>query len=139
MRTPERRTLTGCRWRMSEPRTARTRLRLVLGMPTRKTDFQICELTMPSWSPRRFAIFPQRSFAYGSGCSHPASRGCSHLDKRLRGSPLPAFLVELLRLVDDDLAVGDVDEDLGPLQRPRSRPLEVDSGLVVAAAVARAL
>src|SRR6202022_2768754 len=41
---------------MSEPRTARTRLRFVLGMPTRKTDFQICELTMPSFTALRFAI-----------------------------------------------------------------------------------
>src|SRR3954451_121894 len=105
MRTPERRTLTGCRWRISEPRTARTRLRLVLGMPTRKTDFQICELTMPSWSPRRFAIFPL-------GFRLPELQ----LDKRLRVSPLPALLVKLLRFIDDDLAVGDVDENLGALE-----------------------
>src|SRR4051812_8083747 len=116
MRTPERRTLTGCRWRMSEPRTARTRLRFVLGMPTRKTDFQICELTMPSCSPRRFAIFP-----LGSA---PIRR--SQLDERLRVNPLAALLMELLRLIDDDLAVGDVDEDLGALEWARSRSFEID-------------
>jgi len=41
---------------MSEPRTARTRLRFVFGMPTRKTDFHTCELTMPSLSAVRLAI-----------------------------------------------------------------------------------
>src|SRR4051795_6004371 len=98
MRTPERRTLTGCRWRMSEPRTARTRLRLVLGMPTRKTDFQICELTMPSWSPRRFAIF-------SSASDRRLTSRKLQLDERLRVDPLTALLVKLLRLVDDDLAI----------------------------------
>src|ERR1700720_1206953 len=139
MRTPERRTLTGCRWRINEPRTASTRLRFVLGMPTRKTDFQICELTMPSWISRRFAIVSSCGvWGVGSGgwerrlsaptpySPHPPS----HLDKRLGISPLPALLVELLRFVDDDLAVGDVNEDLGPFERTRSRSFEVDSGLV---------
>src|SRR4029079_4719537 len=61
------------------------------------------------------------------------------LDERFGIRPLTAFLVELLRLVDDDLAVREIDEDLGPLQRPRRRAFEVDAGLVVAAAVAGAL
>src|SRR3954452_13924183 len=106
MRTPERRALTGCRWRMSDPRTAMTRLRFVLRMPTRKTDFQICELTMPSCSPRRFAMFP-----LGSA---PICR--SQLDERLRVNPLAALLMELLRLIDDDLAIIVVHENLGALE-----------------------
>src|SRR6478735_2355464 len=102
MRTPERRTLTGCRWRISEPRTARTRLRLVLGTPTRKIDFQICELTIPSCNCRRFAIpllWP------------------SDFQERIRVRPLPAFLMELHRLVDHDVSVRRIDVDLRPLQR----------------------
>src|SRR5947208_7070989 len=113
MRTPERRTLTGCRWRISEPRTARTRLRLVLGMPTRKTDFQICELTMPSCSPRRFAIFPRGGgWGVGSGEWKQTKAPTPHsphptpdflkLDERLRVSPLTALLMELFRLIDVD-------------------------------------
>src|SRR5436305_2553304 len=70
MRTPERRTLTGWRWRISEPRTARTRLRFVFGMPTRKTDFQIWELTMPSCKALRSAIAPLETLsALGSQLS----------------------------------------------------------------------
>src|SRR5688500_11335024 len=53
--------------------------------------------------------------------------------------PLPAFLVKDGRLIDDQLPIGGVDRDFCALQRAWSRPLEVDSGLVVAAAVARAL
>src|SRR5260370_7289219 len=119
MRTPERRTFTGCKCRMSEPRTASTRLRLVLGMPTRKTDFQICELTMFSWRALTLAI--------------------SKFDERLRIRPFASFLVKLLRLVDDHLPVREIDEDLRALERARRRSLEVHSRFVVAAAVARTL
>src|SRR3982750_2210745 len=105
MRTPERRTFTGCRWRISEPRTARTRLRLVFGIPTRNTDFQICELTMFSWSALTFAI--------------------SQFDERVRVRPPSPFLMKLLRLVDDHLAVRRIDEDLCALQRARCRAFEV--------------
>src|SRR5207249_5096369 len=61
------------------------------------------------------------------------------LFRSLRITPLASLVMELLRLVDDDLAVGDVDEDLGALERARGRTFEVDAGLVVAAAVAGAL
>src|SRR4029079_15470043 len=118
MRTPERRTLTGWRCRISEPRTARTRVRVGLGMPTRKTDFQTCELTMPSWTCFRVIVLLSPS----------------HFQKRIRIRPLSAFLVELHRFVDDDLAVRRVDEDFGPLEGPRRRAFEVDAGPVVAAA-----
>src|SRR5205807_7552659 len=104
MRTPERRTLTGCRCRISDPRTARTRLRLVFGIPTRNTDFQICELTMFSWSALTLAI--------------------SQFDERFRVRPLSPFLMELLRLVDDHLTVRRVDEDVRAFQRPRRRAFE---------------
>src|SRR5882762_4271563 len=107
MRTPERRTFTGCRCRMSDPRTARTRLRLVLGMPTRKTDFQTCELTMFSWIALTLAI--------------------SKFDEGLRIGPFASFLVKLLRFVDDDLSVRKIDEDFRALERTRRRPFEVDS------------
>src|SRR5205809_587559 len=99
---------------MSEPRTARTRLRLVFGMPTRNTDFQIWELTTPSWIARTFMFLR----------CHATT---SYLDKRLRVRPLAPFLVELLRLIDDDLAVGHIDVDLRALQRTRRRSFEVDS------------
>src|SRR5437867_352491 len=108
---------------MSEPRTARTRLRFVLGMPTRKTDFQIWELTMPSCSALRSAM----------------SRARSQFNEPLRIDPLPPLLVKLLRFVDNDLSVGRVDEDLGPLQGTRCWSFEVDPRLVVPAPVARAL
>src|SRR6476659_3693861 len=124
MRTPERRTLTGCRWRMSDPRTARTRLRLVLGMPTRKTDFQTWLLTIPSVKPLTVIALPGSQL---------------QLQKRIRIGPLPTFLVELYGLVDDDLSVRGIDENLGALQGTRGRSLEVHSRLVIAAAVARAL
>src|SRR5438132_1340296 len=57
----------------------------------------------------------------------------SYLDERLRVRPLAPFLVELLRLIDDDLAVGHIDVDLRTLQRTRCRSLEVHTRLVVAA------
>src|SRR4051794_35650094 len=47
--------------------------------------------------------------------------------------------MELLRLIDDELAVGRIDVDLGPLERTGGRALEVDARAVVAAAVAGAL
>src|SRR5690349_12590373 len=109
---------------MSDPRTARTRLRLVLGMPTRKIDFQTCELTMPSWTCFRVIYSPRRFDL--------------HLEKGFRVHPVTALLMELHRLVDHDLAVGRIDEDLGPLQRAGRRSFEVDTGPVIAAAVAGA-
>src|SRR5688572_7336518 len=151
MRTPERRTLTGWRCRIREPRTARTRLRFVLGMPTRKTDFQICELTMPSWTCLNVTDPPS------TGCWVAGLLGCwvggtqqprnlatqqpvsSYLQKRIRIRPLAPLAEELDRLVDEDLPVGGIDRDLHALERPRRRTFEIDSGAVVAAAVAGAL
>src|SRR5687768_6642429 len=111
MRTPERRTLTGCRWRISEPRTARTRLRLVLGMPTRKTDFQICELTMPSWTCFSVIYSPvgrcrTDTLVCPLSCVSSAGQtGVSvlHLQIRFGIGPLTALLVELDGLVDQNL------------------------------------
>src|SRR6187397_2463317 len=103
MRTPERRTLTGWRWRIREPRTARTRLRFVFGMPTRKIDFQTCELTMPSWTC--FSVIPLPC----GGLASLRRSNRSYLQKRLRVRPVPALLVKLDRLVDHDLAVGGID------------------------------
>src|SRR5438046_7582023 len=112
MRTPERRTFTGCRCRISEPRTARTRLRLVLGIPTRNTDFQIWELTTPSWIAFTFILclssraaqtardpLIQEILRPSSGPQDVrslASLARSHLNKRLRIRPLPPLLVKLL-------------------------------------------
>ncbi len=53
--------------------------------------------------------------------------------------PLPQLPLELLRLVDDDLAVVGADVDAGALERPGGRPFEVDAALVEPAAVAGAL
>src|SRR5215470_2747127 len=62
----------------------------------------------------------------------------SHLQERARLGPV-ALLVEVLdALVDEDLAVLGLG-DAEPLERARRRALEVDAGLVEAAAVARAL
>src|SRR5881397_2578826 len=62
----------------------------------------------------------------------------SHLQERARLGPV-ALLVEVLdALVDQELAVLGL-RDAKPLERPGRRPLEVDAGLVEAAAVAGAL
>ena len=45
-RTPLLRIFTGCRCRNTLVITARARLRLVLGMPWRKMDLQICVSVM---------------------------------------------------------------------------------------------
>src|SRR3954463_7063576 len=97
-------TLIGCRWSTTFPSMARARLRLSVGMPTRKMDFQICVLVM------LFSMAPFRSGLYGN--------------ESIGVVPLAQLVLELLRLVDDDLAVVRADGDLGPLERPRRRPLE---------------
>src|SRR5262249_34418622 len=62
----------------------------------------------------------------------------SDIEERLRVVPLPEFLLELLALVNDELAV--VAEADGPaLERARGGAFEVDAGDVEAGAVARAL
>src|SRR5262249_13114395 len=106
-------TLIGCRWSTTFPSMARARLRLSVGMPTRKMDLQTCDLVM------LFSMAPFRSGLHGN--------------ERVGIIPLPQLVLELLRLVDDDLAVVRADEDLGPLERARRGPLEVDAALVVAA------
>src|SRR6185295_14542771 len=116
-------TLIGCRWSTTLPSMARARLRLSVGMPTRKMDFQICDLVTLL---DRLPIMSPLSWSGGR-------------DEGVGVFPLAQLPLELLRLVDDDLAVVRADEDAGALGRPRSRPLEVDAALVVAAAVARAL
>ena len=66
----------------------------------------------------------------------PTSGG-SGRDEAIRVGPLTQLLLELLALVDHDLAVVG-ERDLEPLQGPRRGALEVDPGDVEAAAVARA-
>ena len=61
-----------------------------------------------------------------------------NLDVRFGIVPLPQFLLELLALVDEDLAVV-ADADGPAFQRPGSRAFEVDAGDLEAAAVAGAL
>src|SRR5260370_33664766 len=61
----------------------------------------------------------------------------SHLDVRFRIIPLPHFLLKLLALVHDDLAVL-VEADAPAFQGARGRALEVDAGDFEAAAVAGA-
>src|SRR5436305_5388241 len=116
-------TLIGCRWSTTLPSMARARLRLSVGMPTRKMDFQIWDLVM---------LFDKLSIM-------SPLRGSGGRDESAGIFPLSQLPLELLRLVDDDLAVVRADEDAGTLERPGRRPLEVDAALVVPAAVARAL
>src|SRR5918999_5996529 len=116
-------TLIGCRWSTTLPSMASARLRLSVGMPTRKMDLQICDLVMLLF---RLPIMGPLS---RSGC----------WDEGVGIFPLTQLPLVLLRLVDDDLAVVGTDRDAGALERPRSRPLEVDAALVIAAAVARTL
>src|SRR5215212_8354989 len=128
MRMPDFLTLIGCRWSTTLPSMASARLRLSVGMPTRKMDFQTCVLVMlldrlPIMSPLSFQAL-----------SESGGR-----DEGVGIFPLAQLPLELLRLVDDDLAVVRADEDAGALERPGGRTLEVDAALVVAAAVARAL
>src|SRR5436305_2691152 len=66
------------------------------------------------------------------------TEGSSHVDERLGVGPLAAFLLELLALVHDDLAVV-ADGQGPPLEGPGRRALEVDAGDVEARAVAGAL
>src|SRR5262249_10697838 len=62
----------------------------------------------------------------------------SDLDERLGVGPVAALVLELLALVDDDLAVL-ADADGPALQRPRRGALEVDAAHLEAGAVAGAL
>src|SRR4029450_3865226 len=116
-------TLIGCRWSTTLPSMASARLRLSVGMPTRKMDFQTCDLVMLL---DRLPIMSPLSWSSGR-------------DEGVGIFPLAQLPLELLRLVDDDLAVVGADVDARALQRPRRRPLEIDAALVVAAAVAGAL
>src|SRR5215203_3803792 len=131
-------TLIGCRWSTTLPSMASARLRLSVGMPTRKMDFQTCVLVMlldrlPIMSPLS-GIFQDQSIQARS-IQNWSSAG----DEGVAVFPLPQLPLELLRFVDDDLAVVRADEDAGALERPGRRPLEVDAAPVVAAAMARAL
>src|SRR6185312_17138033 len=105
-------TLIGCRWSTTLPSMARARLRLSVGMPTRKMDFQTWVLVMLFC---RSIIESSRS-----------GRG----DEGVGVFPLSQLVLEFLGLVDDDLAVVGADEDVGALERPGRRPLEVDAALV---------
>src|SRR5262249_38657038 len=110
-------TLMGWRWRTTLPSMARARLRLSVGMPTRKMDFQTWDLVMLFW---RLPIM--RPLLWTS------ELGGSADDEGARVVPLAELPLELLPLVDDDPAVVGADGDLGPFERPRGGPLEVDPG-----------
>src|SRR3954453_10672118 len=110
-------TLTGCRCRKTLGSMPTTRFRRARGAGWRKMLFQTWLLRMKSRTD------------IGGG---------SHLDEGLGVGPLAALLLELARLVDDDLPVV-ADGDRPALQRTGGRPLEVDAADVEAAAVAGAL
>src|SRR5262249_50198195 len=114
---PLLRTLTGCRCRKTLVSMTTTRLRRSRGAGWRKMLFQTWLLRMKSRTD------------IGGG---------SHLDEGLGVGPLAALLLELARLVDDDLAIVPDSQRPG-FQRARGRPLEVDAADVEAAAVAGAL
>src|SRR5438105_3672170 len=121
------RTDTGCKCRKTLVSITTTRLRRSLGAGWRKILFQTCEPRINS--PRLIALFHDQGplAAWLGSCQAASGRAGSHLDKRLRVAPLAAFLLELLALVHDDLAVV-ADANRPALQRPGSRPLEVDAG-----------
>src|SRR5712675_583679 len=93
---PALRTDTGCRCRKTLVSMTTTRLRRSRGAGWRKMLFQICDCLMKSptdmGAPRK---------ARGL---QPAGLG-SNFDERFRVDPLAALLLELLALIDDELAV----------------------------------
>src|ERR1700687_2255781 len=111
------RTDTGCKCRKTLVNITITRFRRSRGAGWRKTLFRPCHLRMKSPTDMRCPLY---------------------LDVRFFVGPFAAFLLELLALVDDQLAV--VADTNGPaLQRPGSGAFEIDAGNVKTAAVARAL
>src|SRR5436853_7841709 len=92
-------TLIGCRWSTTLPSMARARLRLSVGMPTQKMDFQTWVLVMLFCR----SIRVESSSRSGSG------------DEGVGVFPLSQLVLEFLGLVDDDLAVVGADEDMGTL------------------------
>src|SRR5947209_901720 len=137
------RTDTGCRCRKTLVSITTTRLRRSRGAGWRKMLFQTCEprrksptdITWSFVSRQSSVVSRQWFFATDNG---PLTTDKLHLDERLRVVPLPEFLLELLALIDDELAVV-ADADAPALQRPGGRALEVDAGDLEAGAVAGAL
>src|SRR5260221_2947726 len=145
---PDRRTFTGWRCRKKFERTASVRFLGVSGYPWRKIDFQI-------WVARTFSkIVDIRggtlSGRTGGAKSSDRVRGWGGASPRGGQAstdvgqvgplqrPLPLLFLELGVLVDQDLPVVG-ERDLVAFERSRSRPLEVDAGLLEARALARAL
>src|SRR5207244_3731045 len=62
----------------------------------------------------------------------------SHLEERFGIRPLSQLVLEMPRLVDEDLPVVG-QHHARALERPRRRPFEIDAGQSISAAVARAL
>src|SRR5438477_5898587 len=107
---PLLRTETGCKCKKTLVSMTTTRLRRSRGAGWRKMLFQTCELRMKS------------PIAMG---------GALDLDERFGVGPIAAFLLELLALVHDELAIV-ADTDGPALQGPRRRALEVDAADVEA-------
>src|SRR5438067_1775545 len=133
------RTDTGCRCRKTLVSMTTTRLRRSRGAGWRKMLFQTCELRMKSPTDTGGSLAGVTAACGLASRAKPQAAGdFSHLDERLGVAPLAAFLLELLALVDDNLAVV-ADADAPALQRARGRALEVDAADVEARAVAGAL
>src|SRR5574337_524892 len=90
-----------------------------------------------SFSVRRSEKPPGSKYSSTSGLSPRLSQLDLELEKRPRLGPVTPLEAELNALVDHKLPVV-AQRDLDPLQRPRSRTLEVDPGLAETAAVAGA-
>src|SRR2546429_8166558 len=104
------RTDTGCRCRKTLVSMTTTRLRRSRGAGWRKILFQTCELRMKSPTDTGGSLADRRAGGVSppvhgatGGFTPPARRGL-HLDERLGVAPLAAFLLELLALIDDNLA-----------------------------------
>src|SRR5262249_13550666 len=119
---------TGCRCRNTFDSITSTRLRSLSTRPCRKIDVHAC-VSVSQFQKR----VPTPSF----GATVLVS-AMSRLHERLGVGPLPELVLELPRLVHQDLSVVGQD-DARALERPRRRTLEVDSREPEAAAVARTL
>src|SRR5207245_1095658 len=116
------RTDTGCRCRNTLVSMTTTRLRRSRGAGWRKMLFQTCELRMKS--PTDMTV--------------PSGEFGSRFHERIRITPLAQLFLELLALVDHELAVL-ADRECPALERARGRSFEVDAGDLEPAAVTGAL
>src|SRR5437868_12334018 len=118
------RTDTGCRCRRTLVSITTTRLRRSRGAGWRKMLFQTWELRMKS--PTDIEVPDLRLQIEDCRFQSAIQNLQSHFDIRFRIIPLPHFLLKLLALVHDDLAVL-VEADAPAFQGAGGRPLEINA------------